>query len=94
MANNEPVSVKKVPKRMCIVCKEMKDKKSLLRIIRTPEGEYRFDKTGKRNGRGAYVCDDVNCVEKCLKKKFLNKAFRDNIDQKIYDALAEEYAGK
>jgi len=94
MANNEPVSVKKVPQRMCIVCKEMKDKKSLLRIIRTPEGEYRFDKTGKANGRGAYVCDDINCVEKCLKKKILNKAFRDNIDQKIYDALAEEYAGK
>lgn len=92
--NNSSETVKKVPQRMCVVCKEMRDKKSLMRIVRTPEGEYKLDYTGKLNGRGAYICADKDCVEKCLKKRLLNKAFKTNVEQSVYDALAEEYAAK
>lgn len=82
---------KKTPLRMCIVCKEMKPKNELIRIVRNPNGEFLFDKSGRANGRGAYLCAEGECVEKCLKKKLLNKAFKNNIDQSIYDKLAEEY---
>ena len=82
---------KKTPLRMCIVCKEMKTKNELIRIVRNPEGEFLFDKSGRANGRGAYVCAEGECVEKCLKKKLLNKAFKKNIDQSVYDKLSEEY---
>ncbi len=87
-------AVRKTPQRMCIVCKEMKDKRSLLRIVRTPEGKYCLDYTGKANGRGAYLCQDGDCVSTCLKKKILNKAFKCNVEQSVYDALLEEYERK
>lgn len=82
---------KKTPLRMCIVCKEMKPKNELLRIIRNPEGEFLFDKSGKANGRGAYICAEGDCVERCLKKKLLNKAFKSNLDESVYAKLSEEY---
>lgn len=82
---------KKTPLRMCIVCKEMKPKNELIRIVRNPEGEFLFDKSGKANGRGAYICAEGDCAEKCLKKKILNKAFRKNIDESVYIKLSEEY---
>lgn len=92
--NNSCESEKRSPQRMCVVCKEMKDKASLLRIVRTPDGEYKIDDTGKAAGRGAYLCDNAECVTKCIKKKILNKAFKTTIDQSIYDAFAEEYAAR
>ena len=76
---------------MCIVCKEMKPKNELLRIVRNPEGEFLFDKSGKANGRGAYICAEGDCVERCLKKKLLNKAFKSNLDESVYAKLSEEY---
>lgn len=82
---------KKTPLRMCIVCKEMKPKNELLRIVRNPEGEFLFDKSGKANGRGAYICAEGDCVERCLKKKLLNKAFKSNLDESVYAKLSEEY---
>ena len=81
----------KTPLRMCIVCKEMKPKNELLRIVRNPEGEFLFDKSGKANGRGAYICAEGDCVERCLKKKLLNKAFKSNLDESVYAKLSEEY---
>lgn len=84
--------VKKTPLRMCVVCKTMRPKSELIRIVRAPDGGMSFDRTGKANGRGAYLCDNTECVTKCLKKKILNKAFKENIDGEIYRKLAEEYA--
>ena len=61
-------------------------------MVRSPEGKIVFDKTGKANGRGAYLCDDKLCVEKCLKKHLLNKVYHTEVPQETYDRLAEEYA--
>ncbi len=83
--------IKKTPLRMCIVCKKMLPKAELIRVVKAPDGSMSFDKTGKKNGRGAYLCDSKECVEKCLKKKLLNKAFKINVDDAIYQKLAEEY---
>ena len=88
----QSTKVKKPPQRMCIVCKTMRPKAELIRIVRTPEGIMQFDRSGKLNGRGAYICDNAECVEKCLKKKMLNKAFKTNIEEEIYTMLSEEYA--
>ena len=86
--------IKKTPQRSCVVCRDKKDKSALMRVVRTPEGEIRFDPTGKCNGRGAYVCDNPVCVEKCLKKRLLNKVFHIEVSPETYDRLAEEYAKK
>ena len=85
---------KKTPLRSCIVCKARRDKRELMRVVRTPEGEIVFDPTGKANGRGAYVCDNTECIEKCLKKKMLNKAFHSEVSQEAYQKLLEEYGKK
>ena len=82
---------KKTPLRMCIACHEMKDKRDLIRIVRTPEGEITFDFTGKKNGRGAYLCADIACVEKCKKGRLLSKTFKQNVDVEVYDKLIEEF---
>ena len=65
---------KKVPLRQCLGCGEMKSKKEMLRIIRTAEGEVFLDVTGKKNGRGAYICKDAGCLEKARKKKALDRS--------------------
>ena len=83
---------KKIPLRMCIACREMKTKNEMLRIVRTPTGEYKLDTVGKIAGRGAYICDDAKCLELCLKKKLLNKVFSAEIPDEIYNQLKEEYA--
>ena len=67
---------KKIPMRKCIGCGEMKSKKELIRIIRTPEGEIVLDKTGRQNGRGAYICDDAECFKKARKNKGLERSFK------------------
>lgn len=83
--------VKKIPQRMCVVCREMYPKSELLRIVRTPEGALEFDSAGKANGRGAYVCKKAECMEKCLKKRLLNKVFKTNIPDEVYRRLEEEH---
>ncbi len=88
--NTRKMKEKKTPLRMCIACREMKDKRELIRIVRTPEGEITLDFTGKKNGRGAYVCADKACMEKCRKSKILSKAFKQNVDSDVYDKLVEE----
>ena len=67
--------MKKIPQRMCVGCQEMHNKKELLRIVKTPEGEYLLDDTGKKSGRGAYVCHKEECLNKAFKEKRLEKSF-------------------
>ncbi len=86
------MKVKRIPLRMCACCKEMKPKSEMLRIVRTPEGEYKLDTTGKIAGRGAYICDDSKCIELCIRKKMLNKVFSADIPTEIYEYIGEEYA--
>lgn len=80
--------------RMCIACRNMIPKKELLRIVRGTDGKYFFDPTLRANGRGAYICDKPECVEKCLKKKLMNHAFSTQIPDDVYASLAEEYANR
>lgn len=79
--------------RMCIVCREHSDKKELLRIVKNKEGEIFVDKTGKANGRGAYVCKDKECLEKLKKTKGLNRAFKCEVKNDVYDKIGEEIEG-
>ena len=82
---------KKSPERLCIACREMKDKKLLLRIVRSPEGEFSLDRTGKKNGRGAYLCDNRDCLNKCLKGRLLNRTFKCDVPREVYEKLSEEF---
>lgn len=77
-------------KRMCICCREMKDKKSLVRVVKNKEGEISLDLTGKKNGRGAYVCLENDCLKKLKKGKMLNKAFKCMVADEVYDQIIEE----
>lgn len=81
---------KKIPQRKCVGCNEMKDKKALLRIARSPEGEISLDLTGKKNGRGAYVCPDKACITKAVKEKRLERALEKAISEDVYKQLLED----
>lgn len=85
------IKTKKIPQRKCVGCNEMHDKKSLLRIVRSPEGEISLDLTGKKNGRGAYVCADKECIVKAVKEKRLEKALESVISEEVYQKLLEEF---
>ena len=82
--------MKKIPLRMCTGCGEMKPKKELIRVVKSPEGEISLDFTGKKSGRGAYICRSVECFNKARKGRRLEKAFSCKIDAGVYDAMAEE----
>ncbi len=84
---------KKQPERQCIGCGEKKDKRSLIRIIRTPEGVICLDKTGRASGRGAYLCNNKECLKKAAKKKALPRSLKTEIPEQIYDSLAEQLVG-
>lgn len=84
------MKTKKIPMRMCNGCMEMKPKKELIRVVKSPEGEVSVDLTGKKSGRGAYVCKNIECLEKAFKAKRLNKNLETNIDEAIYSRLREE----
>lgn len=84
------MKVKKIPLRMCTGCMEMKPKKELIRIVKTPEGDVCVDLTGKKSGRGAYVCKSIECLEKSFKAKRLNRNLDIPISEEIYDKLKEE----
>ena len=84
---------KKVPMRTCIACRTCKPKKELIRIVKSEEG-ISLDRTGRKNGRGAYICDDANCIAKLKKGKLLNRAFSCNVDDATYDKISEEFFGK
>lgn len=78
---------KKVPQRMCVGCQTMKNKKELLRVVRTPEGSILLDATGKKSGRGAYVCPSGECLAAAVKAKRLEKALEHAISQEVYEQL-------
>lgn len=81
---------KKVPLRQCGGCGEMKPKKELVRVVRSPEGEISLDLTGKKNGRGSYFCNSVECFEKALKRKAFVRAFGVNLDDTTAEAILKE----
>lgn len=76
--------------RMCIICREHSDKKELLRIVKNKDSEIFVDKTGKANGRGAYICKNPECFQKLRKTRGLNRAFRCEIKDEVYDKIGEE----
>lgn len=83
--------MKTIPQRTCIVCKQKGDKSNFVRIVKTPSGEITIDKTGKLNGRGAYVCDNIECIKKAQKTHALNRAFKCEISDEVYQKLVEDY---
>ncbi len=83
---------KKIPMRKCVGCGEMKPKKELVRVVRTPEGEISADPTGKKNGRGAYFCTDPACVLKAQKGKRLERAFECAVPPEVYESLSKFFA--
>ena len=84
------MSDKKVSLRRCIGCGEMKDKRELIRVIRTKENEISIDATGKKNGRGAYMCCSSECLKKAIKTRGLERSFKTSIPQDVYIELEKE----
>ena len=76
--------------RMCIACREMKDKRQLVRIVKNKDNEIFIDSTGKKNGRGAYICKSETCISKMQKQKLLNKTFKTNVSDEIYSQIKEQ----
>ena len=83
-------NVKKIPMRQCVGCREMKNKKELIRVIKTEEEEILIDVTGKKNGRGAYICPNVDCLNKAITTKGLERSFKMSIAKEIYEDLKKE----
>ena len=84
---------KKVPMRTCIACRSEKNKRELIRVVKSGE-EIKLDLTGRANGRGAYVCNDKECIAKLKKGKLLNRAFSCQVSDEVYDAITEEFLGQ
>lgn len=78
--------------RMCVACRQMRPKKELTRVVRTPEGNVIVDQTGRANGRGAYLCADVECLNKAMKAKALERALETKIDQEAFERLKAMFA--
>ena len=81
------MAVKKTPMRMCLACREMRPKKDLMRVVKSPDGSIFIDDTFKANGRGAYLCNSAACVDKCVRQKMLNKQFGCAVDEEVYSSL-------
>ena len=82
--------MKNTPKRMCVVCRDMKDKRELIRVVHSKDGEIKIDHTGKVNGRGAYICKTKDCLDLCQKRKCFERAFNTDINPQIYEELRGE----
>ncbi len=85
MSNN-----KKIPMRKCVGCQEMKSKKEMMRVLKTSEDTFELDATGKKNGRGAYLCFSKKCFEKAVKNKGLERSFKQAIPKEVYEKLEKE----
>ena len=79
-----------LPNRMCMVCRTRKPKGELIRIVKNKSSEISLDKTGKLDGRGAYICKDKACIDKLLKTKALNKSYHINVSQEVYENILNE----
>ncbi|MBR1762337.1 MAG: YlxR family protein [Eubacterium sp.] len=84
------MKAKKIPMRMCTGCGEMFDKRTLVRVVKSKDGEISLDLTGKKAGRGAYVCKNIECLKKARKKKAFERAFDVSIDSSVFDKMEEE----
>lgn len=82
---------KKIPLRQCVGCQQMKPKKEMMRVLKTPDDTMILDTTGKKNGRGAYLCKDMECLKKAKKNKGLERSFQMSIPDTVYDSLMEEF---
>ncbi|MHC1750523.1 MAG: RNase P modulator RnpM [Cellulosilyticaceae bacterium] len=82
---------RKIPLRKCTGCNEMKDKRDMIRIVKNSEDEFSLDFTGKKPGRGAYICKDIACLDKAEKNKGLERSYKMTVDKTIYDALRKEF---
>ena len=81
---------KKIPMRQCVGCREMKAKKELVRVVRSPEGEISLDFRGKAPGRGAYLCPNAECLKKAIRSKALDRSLETQIPQQVYERLEKE----
>ncbi len=84
-------TTKKIPMRKCTGCNEMKEKKAMMRVLKCEEGIV-LDTTGKKNGRGAYLCKSAECLEKAIKSKGLERSLKVQIPKEVYEALEKEYS--
>lgn len=82
--------MKKIPLRQCIGCGEMKSKKEMIRVLKTTEEEIVIDATGRKNGRGAYICPSMDCFKKAVKSRGLERSFKTAIPKDVYEALEKE----
>lgn len=87
------MKVRKIPMRMCSGCGESKPKAELVRVVRSPQGEISIDLTGKKPGRGAYLCRCAECLKKARKSKRIDRSLETSISTAVYDALEEELVG-
>lgn len=81
---------KQIPVRQCIGCRKMKPKNEMVRIIRTPDNDICLDKTGRMNGRGAYICLNLDCYKKAVRSKAIERALKQEIPDDIYEAIGKE----
>lgn len=84
------MSTKRIPLRQCIGCGEMKSKKEMIRVLKTAEDEIVLDATGRKNGRGAYLCPSMDCFKKAVKNKGLERSFKTAIPKEVYETLEKE----
>ena len=84
---------KKIPKRLCVACREMREKGELVRITKSKDGAISLDLTGKLPGRGAYICRSVDCLNRARKIRALERAFASDISDAVYETLAKELMG-
>ncbi len=84
--------MKKIPMRQCLGCNEHKPKKELLRVVRDPNGEISLDFTGKKSGRGAYICQDLKCLRKARKSHRIDRNLECTVPEEVYDKMEEELA--
>ena len=82
---------KKIPLRQCVGCGEMKGKKDMMRVLKTAEGDICLDVTGKKNGRGAYLCKSAECLKLARRNKGLERSFKMSIDRSVYESLQKEF---
>ncbi len=81
---------RRIPQRQCVGCGEMKNKKELIRVIKNPEEQIMIDATGKKNGRGAYICNSINCFDMARQNKGLERSLKSEIPKDVYDELIKE----
>ena len=88
------MKTRKIPMRKCIGCQQVKEKRQLLRVVRDPEGNVSIDRSGRKSGRGAYLCEDLSCLEKAVKTRALERSLETEISSEVYESLRKELQEK